>query len=487
MQRAVKVIATILHLVMNVVLAASLFVCCWSFLTPYFRIHRGTEGDSFHNLPADTVQVLAVGSSHMQYAFNPGVYYALTGAYSYVFASMCQPFDASYWIIQEAFESQSPSLIYVDIYTLLPQSSNCYADEVYYVAGDMLSEKNRDAMLRNAEKLDWKTKLMYRFDLYLNHDQWKQMDLLHPETIAKAVDPSKGFNTELGYVRQEPQQLKYTPLAIYDVDWEVELTDVQKQQIDDIISLCHSHGATVIFTCAPFLMDQASTNMKAAVWKYLDTKSIPYIDEITASPNHWFIDMNGDSAHNNSWGADIVTRDYAKYALDNGLVHASAYDPVYDGLLYEQNRYNAWSLMNERNVNVYTLMDDAKYFPCTVLLRFSGNRHHGLPSFEAQQLQAAGFSRDLNMDYRSDYYAVVHDGKLLKESDEPFAMELEGHSLSFTENAILLDGVPVNSNGEMQLVFGGEDLSWFNAIGIDYASRWFWKNGCDGWDCSQAQ
>ena len=51
-----KVILNILHLLLNVVLAASLFVSCWCFLTPYFRVNRNTQGDAFRNLPADTVR-----------------------------------------------------------------------------------------------------------------------------------------------------------------------------------------------------------------------------------------------------------------------------------------------------------------------------------------------------------------------------------------------------------------------------------------------
>jgi len=484
--RMKKVILNILHLLLNVVLAASLFVSCWCFLTPYFRVNRNTQGDAFRNLPADTVQVLAVGSSHMQYAFNPGVYYAMTGAYSYVFASVCQPFDASYWIIKEAFEHQSPKLVYIDIYTLLPQSSNCYANEVYYIAGDMLSDANRDEMLKGAVKLDETTRLMYRFDLYMNHDRWRDMDLLDLKSIEKNAQPSKDINGELGYVRMEPTNLIYTPLAILDVTENVELSSREKKEIDDIITLCRSNGAVPVFTCAPFLMDQDSTNKKAAVWKYLDQKGISFIDEIADSENHWFLDMNGDTAHNNSWGADIVTRDYAKFALDNNIVKASAYNAVYDGLVYQMNRTNAWSLMNETNINVYTLLDDAKYFPCTVLLRFGANRRHGLPEDEAAALNAIGFTKDFVNDYRTGYYAVVQNGQLVRESDEPFDMELNGHSLSFSEDAILLDGAAVDSNGEMQLVFGGDDLSWTNAIGIDYVSRWFWKNGCDGWNCSYA-
>ena len=47
----------------------------------------------------------------------------------------------------------------------------------------------------------------------------------------------------------------------------------------------------------------------------------------------------------------------------------------------------------------------------------------------------------------------------------------------------MIDDESIAEPGEMQLVFMPEDGRWFNPIGIDYASRWFWKNGCDGWQC----
>ena len=88
----------ILKILLKCVLAAALFACTWNFLTPYFRESRSKEGDSFHNLPADSIDVLALGSSHIQYAFNPGVFYAETGDYSYVLGSQCQPMSMSFYM-----------------------------------------------------------------------------------------------------------------------------------------------------------------------------------------------------------------------------------------------------------------------------------------------------------------------------------------------------------------------------------------------------
>ena len=75
---------------LKVILAGALAVGAWFALTPYFRVDRNTEGDFFKNLPENTLDVLCLGSSHMQFAFNPAIFYAKTGLYSYVMGSACQ-------------------------------------------------------------------------------------------------------------------------------------------------------------------------------------------------------------------------------------------------------------------------------------------------------------------------------------------------------------------------------------------------------------
>ncbi len=470
----------IVRILINILLAACLFLLSWFGLTPSFRLERKADGDHFRNLPAHTIDALAVGSSHMQYAFNPGTFYAYTGKYAYVYGSVCQPFDASYWVIKEAFEHQSPSVVYLDIYTLLPQSQNCYADEVYYVAGDLLSGRNRDAMLAEAVGLDTKTRWMYRFDLYMNHDYWKEMDF---RALAENRHPFSGYDESLGYVRQEPTDFRYTSLPILPVQEQVALTEREKREIDRIIDLCQKKRVHLVFTCAPYLMDQASTDKKEAVWAYLEARNIPYLDEVKASNEHWFLNMHGDTAHNNSWGAEIVTCDYARFALENDYFGPHREDETLNLLVRGVEEANAVSLLSWNNINVYTLLEAAAHYPCRLAIRFCGNRRRGLDTYEAQILQVAGVSVDLHENYQNDYYALIQNGRIVQENGEPFLIVFDGHTYQFTETDILIDDESIAEPGEMQLVFMPEDGRWFNPIGIDYASRWFWKNGCDGWQC----
>ena len=170
MKTALKIFASCIKLILLV----SIAICLWIFITPYFRIDRNKEGDLFRNLPENCIDVIALGSSHMQYAFNPAVFYEETGYYSYVLGSSCQPLSMSTNMLQEALKTQKPTLVYVDVFTLLEQSDICYADGMFYKAIDEMTGSNR---LEAADKAPEGVKLQYKYDLLMNHDQWKNIDL----------------------------------------------------------------------------------------------------------------------------------------------------------------------------------------------------------------------------------------------------------------------------------------------------------------------
>ena len=75
-KKILKVIGLILMLVIKVALVIAIFGYSWYFLSPYFRTDRNKEGDLYRNLPTNSIDVICLGSSHMQYAFNPAGFYA---------------------------------------------------------------------------------------------------------------------------------------------------------------------------------------------------------------------------------------------------------------------------------------------------------------------------------------------------------------------------------------------------------------------------
>ena len=457
----------------------------WMFLTPYFRLDRTYDGDYFRNLPENTVDVLALGSSHIQYAFNPADFYAETGNYSYVLGSSCQPFSESYYLLKEALKTQKPSVVLLDVFTLLPQSQVCYADGVYYLAMDMMSEPVRtEASLGLPEEMDFDTKLSYTLDLYMNHGNWKRFDFTQPETILETARAKDGFSWDMGYVREEPKNLVYTPLTTFEVTETVTLSDAEKEWIDRIAALCEENEIHLLFLKTPYLEDQEDANKLAAIWNYLEEKGYPYIDFVEkAEELEWFMDMDGDTWHNNAWGAEIVTRHLADYITERNWIENHTEDDMMNLLMKTGMEKSAKDLLDRKNINIYRLLEEGAKYPCTILFRCKGNEKSSIAEYENMALNRLGLHHDFLNDKEEDYYAVVRDGKLIQDGNEPFELMLDDHKITLEEDDIKVQNASIGTPGELQIVFLDDEFSWINPLGIDYSSKWFWKNGCDGWKC----
>ena len=193
--------------------------------------------------------------------------------------------------------------------------------------------------------------------------------------------------------------------------------------------------------------------------------------------------MDGDTWHNNTWGAEIITKDLANIIDEKGYItkhqDSSAIEGVYDLAEERTARY----LMNEANINIYRLLEYGRKYPCTILLRYQGKNRSSIGEYENEALQALGFHHDFIKDRNKNYYAVIKNGELAEENSEPFEITLTGKRIEITAGDILIDGEPMNSNGEMQIVFCDNEFQWINPIGINFASQYFWKAGCNGWAC----
>ena len=471
-----------LQALIKVVLALAIAVCAWFFLTPYFRVGRNTEGDLYRNMPEQTLDVLCLGSSHMQYAFNPAVFYAETGLYSYVMGSACQPITITYSLLEESLKTQSPEVVLVDVFTLLPQSEVCYAYGAYYLAIDEMTGETRYKAADAVPEGEYK--LSYKFDLLMNHDNWKTMDFTNLEEIMANVKPAEGYNYNQGYVPLEPEKQIFTPLWVPEVTEEYKLSDEDKQSLDNIIDLCQEAGARIIFIKTPYQINDEDMNKLQAIWNYLDSRNIQYVDYIRkAEELGWFMDMDGDTWHNNTWGAEIITTDLANMFKENGYVKNHRENSTWEDLLAFSVRATTYHLMGPSNIDVYRLLKEAQTYPCLVLVNYVGRPNTSIGEEENALLQSVGFTKDVAHDPSTDYYAVVKDGKLVQESTTPFEYDLNGTIITFGEKGILFDGEHYDTTGQMDLYFLAEDLQWINAIPIDYATRWFWKKTCDGWTC----
>lgn len=448
----------------------------WIFLSPFFRVEKNMNGDYFRNLPKDSIDILVLGSSQAQYSYNPAVAYAENGFYSYVFGSPCQPVSISYEFLVEALKTQKPEVVLLDVFTLLPDSSVCESDGMYYTAVQQMTGCNK---LRAANYVeDEKTKLDYMFDLRMNHGNWKTMDFKIPKIEKGKIEEN------MGHVPLNPTEYVFRPIEQFEPMNEYKLKEKDLKALENIVDLCRKNDIKLMLYKAPFIIDQENEDALNAVWEFAKANQVEYFDFIELSEKIGFgIGMDGDTWHNTSIGAEKVTKYLSTYISENDYVNSHKDSKKIKNTLETMKIYTAEQLMKEQ-IDIYKLLEHSSKYPNTLLIKYDGRYRTTLSDFENEILNDAGISHDFINNKNRNFYAIIENGKLLEESRTEINTVVNGHQIVITKNQIKIDDTVIDDLGELEIVFCANDFKWFNPIDIDYASRYFWKNNCNGYICS---
>lgn len=448
----------------------------WFMLTPYFRVNQQPEGEQFRNLPENSIDVLVLGSSHAQYSMNPAVFYVETGVYSYVLGSGCQPMTMSYYMLQEALKTQNPEVVILDVFTMMPAQAVCYAEGMFYVAIDHMTGLTR---LQAADHIDNKDLInQYKYDLLMNHGNWKLDDFTFKKTKVE------NLNYALGHVPMQPTEFEFKHV----VPREREDTNVQLKQKDvdallNIKKLCDENDIQLVLIKAVADIDQNNYDTLQAIWDFAKENNIEYVDFIALAEEIGFtFGMNGDTWHNNSWGAEKTSSYLANYLEERGYIQQHKDHPVLEAHLQSLRKATAKALLLNQ-IDIYQMLKYAKKYDVSIIVKYSGAYRSTISDHENKLLNAVGIQHDFIKDLTQSYYAVIENGQTLIESNEPLETEINGTKIMIGENQISVGNQVFEQPGELELIFCGNDFDWMNEIPIDYATRFFWKNGCDGWVC----
>ncbi|HCY07021.1 MAG TPA: hypothetical protein DHS57_07170 [Erysipelotrichaceae bacterium] len=95
-----------------------------------------------------------------------------------------------------------------------------------------------------------------------------------------------------------------------------------------------------------------------------------------------------------------------------------------------------------------------------------------------------GFENDFIKNKKNNYYGVVSNGELIDFDDKELITRVNGKKIVINKNNIEFNNqILKDTDGELTIVVYGTDFSWNQNMNVDYSSRWFWKNGCLGWEC----
>ena len=443
----VKKLWNLLKIILGVMVICSAFYGGFTYFNRNLRTPGVEYNDSFHNMPADSVDIVVLGSSHAQYSFIPSLAYQNTGLYSYVLGSACQPLEVSYEMLQEALKTQSPELVVLEMYTATPLRSWCEADSCYVIAEYQMRGEQKQNVIDYlpAEKAE-----QYRNEFMVNHNNWKEMtsfgDLFKsPDT--QTITPTFGYVEQ--YAQLPTANWWYPNVFAPELDEEVKLDELDLLSLNRIYELCQKKGIELMLYMMPMeLLDVLNQSYRHAVWDWAKERNVKYVDLVDeAEALDYRLCIHNDGAHSLLNGSAFVTDYLCEFIGANYEFVSHKSDELLDGLYRTYiDDYTLSTLKSEYNPVKY--LRRLRNYPGAVLIRYDGSRYNFNETVR-QFLVSFGFE-----DFSADepLYAVLKNGEIVAMSKTGLEMELDGKAISIDPWQIRVDGEVMEGQSYLGLV-----------------------------------
>lgn len=230
-------------------------ICCLllvGFRKVYFYKHYGNWSiTNLYELPADSVEVLAAGDSHVLTTLNPAVIWEEQGIPCYTVSSEGQDIWLTYYRLVEALKTQNPRLIIVDVHNAV--NSNEYSNDAAAVMGilGMKTSWNKFEAIRASVTPDKYMDFLLEFPTY--HTRYTELvrNDFQNNYGDRYFEDMKGF---------KPLFYSNPPAFLNDISDVTEcddLTPKMEKYLRNIIELSEEHGIPLLLIAAPYwLIDE---------------------------------------------------------------------------------------------------------------------------------------------------------------------------------------------------------------------------------------
>lgn len=251
----------------------------------------------FYQLSQNSLDFVAIGSSHAYCTFDPAQLETATGLKSFTFASAALSFPGRLSYLKEMYKTQNPKVIYMDAtgvdlanevfekhrhenFTYLPISMNRYEGALKSVRANLWEEMV--------------------FPLKLYHSNWTNFTGL---SVKQAIFPVRVGKK--GYVRlTDANPIRFSQDS---ASAQVSIDKKKLDMFDQIAEITAEHKTKLVLFAAPLSMKDQGAYMQVFKNRYKDYKNITYLDM-----NQWVeaagLDADKDFYDSNHLNADGVTK-----------------------------------------------------------------------------------------------------------------------------------------------------------------------------------
>lgn len=266
--------------------------------------------NTFHDMPEDTFEVIAYGSSHVWRGLDPMEMYNEYGIGAYNYGCNWQQLNTTLLFLKDSMRTQKPKVALIETYLVDLFKNNQNIDgEIYYTrAIKESSDKNeylRQALGKNKERY-----LAYYMPLCAFHDNWVS---LTENSFRWDFSYTYDFKKTMGFVKGDTATKIKIPN--YELFEQKELSPNSRIILDEIVKTCSEAGTKIIFYTAPY---QGTYSYTKAMRKYAEEKDSVYLNffELCGEAG---IDEGtdfSDAGHLNTSGSRKMADYLGKYIAD---------------------------------------------------------------------------------------------------------------------------------------------------------------------------
>lgn len=299
-------------------------------LNPYLLCEKQ---DGFYSLEKNSLDVLFVGSSNVHCNINPNVIWNENGVTSYDFSSDQQDIATSFYYLEQAFETQSPKVVLVDIMDK-SQSIPIQTSAAHFAFDFMKNDIHKMAGIWN---LTTDTRLELYFPMISYHDRWKELGKNDFKYKKYQHNPLNGAFIYMVQNSQEPPDYNRERPT-------VELPEKTLYWLERIRESCKRHNCECVFIKTPFAFyDENYFSYFDAVERYCKENNVPFlylnrkVEEIGLDFSKDYTDI----MHMNWWGSEKLSKYIGEYLQieynipnKKGLPGYEQWDDDYDIMKY---------------------------------------------------------------------------------------------------------------------------------------------------------
>jgi len=375
----------------------------------------------FYNEPRNSMDVLIIGASTQRSALLPAVIWTKCGISSYNLATSAQPATVNYYLLKEALDYQTPSVVVLNARAWIGGTN--FSDARFHEVLDYMRWSNnkleavRDVVANNKNN----SMIDYIFPFLRYHDR----DILTRDDFDILFTARRNLNMGAGMllgtanisISNDFMNNEYKDRFIWNEDYSGKMID-----------LCKGKGIPVVIVAPPTsLSKEWSKDKHDAVLQYALDNDVAFVD-YNIKENWEAIGMDEtkdfyDTNHVNVIGATKVSEHFAQYLADEFNLpdrREGVYDTHWDDVTAHYHQYhdrfaNNEQIKHETNLEAYLELlkeyDDSYIFISAV-----GHFTKFLTEYDVEAFKALGLKTDFSKNYAThSYYAVIHNKSVIAE------------------------------------------------------------------------